>query len=106
PNGPRWANLEVERSMTLFENLIELTHFFAKRGTSNSAAAAAGYALGSKSIVQQVEERGNICNNYIEDIDDLHEIAKRIKEQGVKAKEYFFFCDDTQMYKFNNLMST
>jgi len=105
PDGPRWCNTEIERSNTLFDNLVELTHFFSNRIESGSAAALAGYPLGFKSIVQQVEERGNVANDYITTVADLEEIAMRAVEQGADVNEYFFFCNMEQMNKFNDLMA-
>lgn len=105
PNGPRWCNTEVERTNTLFDNIVELTYIFHERSEDASAAAQAGYAPGMKGAVQQVEERGNIANNYIETVEDLQEIALRIVEQGVDVAEYAIFCDLEQMNKFNTLAS-
>lgn len=105
PDGPRWCNTDIERSNTLFDNIVELTHFFSDRIETGSDAQLAGKPQGMKCIIQQVEERGNIANNYIETIADLQEIALRITEQGVDTTEYSFLCNLEQMNKFNNLMS-
>lgn len=105
PDGPRWCNLEIERSNTLFENIVELTHFFSDRIEDGSDAANAGAPQGMKCIIQQVEERGNVANDYIRTIADLQTIALRIVEQGIDCTEYSFFCNLEQMNYFNTLMS-
>lgn len=105
PDGPRWCNTEIERSNTLFDNIVELTHFFSDRIETGSSAHLAGHPQGMKCIVQQIEERGNVANDYIETIADLQEIALRIVEQGTDTTEYMFLCDLEQMNRFNTLMS-
>jgi len=105
PYRPRWCNTEIERSNTLFDNLVELTHFFNNRIEARSATDLAGYPCGMKSVVQQIEERGNVANDYITTVTDLEEIVMREVEQGTDVSEYFFFCNMEQMNKFNNLMA-
>ena len=105
PDGPRWCNTDIERTNTLFDNMVELTHFFSERIETGSAAQLAGLPQGMKCITQQIEERGNVANDYITSIADLEEIALRIVEQGVDCNEYLFMCNLEQMNKFNTLMS-
>jgi hypothetical protein len=105
PDGPRWCNTEIERSNTLFDNIVELTHFFSERIETGSSAQLAGHPQGMKCIVQQIEERGNVSNDYISTVEDLQEMALRIVEQGLDVDEYWILCDLQQMNKFNTLMS-
>lgn len=76
PDGPRWYNHEVENSNILFDNLEEYTQIFYTRKTTSSTAP------GVMGVLQQIENRGNIGNQYITDIEELSEIAYRIKQQG------------------------
>ncbi len=102
--GPRWFNHEMERTDTMFDNLKELTHIFYRRKTDASAAAAAGYAKGMKGVIQQVEERGNIANEYITTLTHLSNIAKRIKQQ-CQCTAFTVWADHTQMRYFREMMS-
>jgi hypothetical protein len=106
PDGPRWCNVEIERTNTLFDNIVELTHFFGERLEAGSPAALAGAPLGMKGIIQEVESYGNLSTDYIQTVAALRDIALRVKEQGVDAKEYVFFCNHTQMNHFNDICST
>lgn len=106
PDGPRWCNTEIERSNTLFDNIVELTHFFSEQTEVGSAAQLAGSPIGMKCIVQQIEERGNVVTGYIETKEDLEEMALRIVEQGVDQDHYVVLCDLEQMNRFNTLAST
>lgn len=106
PNGPMWCNTEIERSNTLFENIIELTHFFSDQTEVGSDAQVAGSPIGMKCVVQQVEERGNLVNGYIEEKEDLEDMALRLVEQGVDQDNIMVLCDLQQMNKFNNLAAT
>ena len=106
PDGPMWFNLEMERTNILFENLVELTEFFNVRAAANSPAALAGKPRGKKGIIQQVEQRGNVGNDYIQSVQNLRDIALRIKEQGVDAKEYCFWGNHTQLNHFNDICAT
>lgn len=76
PDGPRWYNHEVENSNILFDNLEEYTQCFHER-------KSAGNARGVKGVLQQIEERGNIANEYITDIEELSDIAFRAKQAGL-----------------------
>lgn len=89
PDGPRWYNYEMMRTMTLFENKVEFTHMFHKRKTS-------GNDKGMNGVIPTVEERGNISNEYITTIDDLSEIARRIKQQGGASNSYNVWHDHKQ----------
>lgn len=102
PNGPRWYNTEMERFYTQFDNLAELTAVLHKRATDAAPSTAAGFARGQKGVVQQIEERGNIVNEYIETIEDLGDLALRAKQQG-NCREFTVYCDHQQIVKFQAL---
>jgi hypothetical protein len=102
PDGPVWFNTELERTNTMFDNLVEITQFFGERAEEGSASQLAGKPQGMKGIIQQVEEGGNIGNGYIETIGDLQEMALRIKQQS-DCREYTVFADHEQMNLFNDL---
>lgn len=102
--GEGWYNVELGRTMDKYDNLIELTHCFNRRAAVGSAAAVAGKAQGMKGIIQQVEERGNIGNEYITIIDHLSAIAFRIKQQG-GARAYTVWCDHQQMADFRVMLA-
>jgi hypothetical protein len=104
PGGEGWYNLELGRSMDKYSNLIELTHCFNRRAVTGSAAQVAGYNQGMKGMIQQIEERGNIANEYITDIEELSTIAFRIKQQG-GARAYTVWCDHAQMAYFRQAMA-
>ena len=106
PDGPRWTNTDIERSNTLFDNLVELTQFFGRQVETGSPAAGAGAPIGMKGIVQIVEERGNPVNGYIETVEDLQEMALRIVENGVDADDYIILGDMEQMNRFNDLCAS
>jgi len=105
PDGPRWCNVELERTNTLFDNIVELTHFFGERAEDTAPSTLAGVTQGMKGIIQQVEQYGNVGNDYIQTVANLRDIALRIKEQGIDATEYSFFCNHTQMNYFNDICS-
>jgi hypothetical protein len=102
PNGPRWFNFEMERTGTLFDNKVELTMLLHRRATDASASAVAGKAQGMKGVVQQIEERGNLINDYITSVDDLSDIALRAKQQG-NCREFTVWADHKQMAYFRVL---
>jgi hypothetical protein len=102
PFGARWFNMEMERTGTLFDNKAELTAMLHNRVTAGSASAIAGSPLGMKGVVQQIEERGNISNDYITTVQDLSDIALRIKQQG-SCRELTLWCDHAQMAAFRVL---
>ena len=107
PEGPMWFNLEMERTNTLFENLVELTQFFGRRLADDSPAALAGKPQGMKGVIQQIEERGNVASDYIQTVQNLRDIALRIKEQSSNySKEYCFYVNHEQMNKFNDICAT
>lgn len=89
PDGPKWFNHEIERTSTLFDNIVELTHTFFER-------KASGTARGMKGILSQIEAGGNIANEYITDIEELSEIAFRIKQQGTGCIEYTIWHNHQQ----------
>lgn len=80
--GEGWFNTELQRTIDSYDNLIELTHLLHERSESGSDAVAAGYSAGMKGIVQQIEEGGNIGSEKITNIEELSDIAFRIKQQG------------------------
>lgn len=102
PNGPRWFNTEMERTGTLFDNKVELTTILHNRVVAGSASATAGSALGMKGVVQQIEERGNVINDYITTVDHLSQIAFRAKQQG-NCREFTVWADHKQMAYFRVL---
>ena len=107
PDGPMWYNHELENTHNLFENLIDLTMVFGEKIDPTSAAGLAGVEGNMKGLVQQIEERGNVGNDYISTLADLRAIAARIKKQTSEyPTEYYFYCDNTQMNKFQDLCAT
>jgi hypothetical protein len=95
--GPRWCNFEMARTSDLFDNKVELTQIFHER-------KAAGNAKGVIGVVPQIETRGNVGNEYIDNIDNLSAIALRAKQQG-GCREFTVWSDHTQMAKFRTMMS-
>ena len=89
PDGPRWYNYEMMRTMSLFENKTEFTHMFHRR-------KANGNAKGLNGVIPTVEDRGNIANEYITSIEDLSEISRRIKQQGGASNSYNVWHDHEQ----------
>lgn len=106
PDGPRWTNTDIERSLTLFDNLVELTQFFGRQVEAGSAAAAAGAPIGMKGVVQIVEERGNVINGYLETKEDLQDMALRMVEQGIDDDDYIILGDMEQMNKFSDIAAS
>jgi hypothetical protein len=100
PDGPRWCNTELERTNTLFDNIIELTQFFHERADAGADSTVAGVTQGMNGIIPTVEKYGNISNSYIQTIGDLQNIAKRIKLQ-TDCTEYTFWSNHEQMNFFN-----
>jgi len=104
PGGEAWYSVDFARTLDKYDNTLEMTHCFHKRLASDSAAAIAGKARGMKGIVPQVEERGNIGNEYITTLAHLSEIAKRIKQQG-GSTSYTVWHDHTQGAYFRTMLS-
>lgn len=102
PAGPRWFNLELERTGVLFDNKAEQTIIFNKRNADSSPATLAGLPQGMKGIVEQVEQYGNISNDYISTIADLYKLALRIKQQTT-CREYVVYADHNQMTLFQTI---
>lgn len=102
PNGPKWFNTEMERNYTLFDNKVELTAVMHTRALDAAPSTAAGYAQGMKGVVQQVEERGNVSNDYITTTANLASLALRAKQQG-NCREFTVYCDHTQVVAFQTL---
>lgn len=97
PDGPRWYNHEVENTAILFDGLEEYTQLFHER-------KAAGNARGVKGVLQQIEERGNIANEYITDIEELSDIAFRVKQQG-QCREFHVWHNHKQGAYFRQMLS-
>lgn len=97
PQGPRWFSFEAQRTADLFDNKQELTNIFYQR-------KATGDARGLNGVVPQIESRGNVGNEYITDIEDLSEIARRAKQQGT-CREFTVWADHNQMAYFRKMMS-
>ena len=89
PDGPKWFNFETERTSNLFDNKVELTQILNER-------KASGNARGMNGVIPQIETRGNISNEYITDIEELSDVALRIKQQGGACREYTVWHDHTQ----------
>ena len=104
PDGPMWFNYEMANNSRYFDNLAELTHVFHNRASDTAASTVAGKVRGMKGVIQQTEERGNVGNEYIETIDDLADIAYRIKQQG-GCTAYTIYADHQQMYYFNKMLA-
>jgi hypothetical protein len=97
PDGPRWYNHEVENSNILFDNKEEYTQIFFQR-------KSAGNARGVKGMLQQVEERGNIANEYITSIEELSDIAFRFKQQGT-CREFHVWHNHQQGAEFRKMLA-
>lgn len=106
PDGPRWTNTDIERSLTLFDNLVELTQFFGRQVEPGSAAALAGAPIGMKGVVEIVEKEGNVINGYLSSIQDLQDMALRMVEQGIDDDDYIILGDMEQMNKFNDIAAS
>lgn len=101
--GYGWYNVEIERTGTLFDNKVELTTIFGYRATDTAASTVAGVPQGMKGVVEQIEDGGNVANDYIQTIDDLYDIALRIKEQGTDITEMTMWSDHKQMQYFQEI---
>lgn len=100
--GYGWYNLEMGRTNDLADNKIELTQIFGRRSTAVSDAATGGFARGMKGLVQQVEERGNIGNEYISTKQHLYDYAFRLKQQG-GCRVATIWADHQQMVYFSEI---
>jgi hypothetical protein len=105
PNGPRWYNTEMERFYTQFDNLTELTLVLHERALDNAPSTLAGHAQGTHGVVEQVEKRGNISNEYIATPANLSDMALRAKRQG-PCREFTVYCDHAQMAAFRTLSAS
>lgn len=104
PGGRGWFSVELGRTLDLYDNQIEYTHLFGRRASDGSAATAAGKAQGAKGLIQQIEERGNVGNEYISDKADLEDYAFRLKQQGT-CRVLTAWSDHSQMNKFSDIAS-
>lgn len=98
PEGPRWYNYEMMRTSNLFDNKVEFTHFFHER-------KASGTDRGMKGVIPQIEERGNIANEYITSIEELSDIARRLKQQGGGCNSYNVWHDHKQGAFFRQMLA-
>lgn len=94
--GPKWFSYEMMRESAKFDNKTELTAVFHKRATDTSASAVAGKTQGMHSVKDIVTARGNIFNDYIQTMDDLRDIAFRLKQQG-NCRELNLWANHQQM---------
>lgn len=97
--GNRWFNWETHRTSCLFENEVELLNTLHTRKT-------VGANKGVKGVVQQIEERGNIANDYITDIEEMSTIARRIKQQNPTVVECTVWHDHQQGAYFRQMMAS
>lgn len=102
PEGPKWFNLEMELNSINHDNKVELTAIFNYRADDTADSTLAGHDQGMKGAIQMIEERGNIANEYIETLEDLGEVAKRIKIEG-PCREVTIWGDHQQMLHFNTI---
>lgn len=103
PQGEdKWFAYEIDRNRVTFQNKMELTHCFTKRAEAGSAAETAGYA-GMNGIIPTVEDRGNVGNGYIETLDEMDSITKRLRRQG-NCTSYTAWADQDQRIKFSNML--
>ena len=100
--GPQWFNFEFARASAQFDNITELTAIFHKRAESSSASVSAGQPAGMYGVKEIIEDRGNCFNDYIETVQDLSDIAFRLKQNG-DCRELNVWCNHTQMSKFRQL---
>ncbi|AGO48616.1 virion structural protein [Cellulophaga phage phi18:3] len=98
PDGPKWYNHEVENTGILFDNKVEMTFTLFERKASGDAA-------GMKGFVPQIEQGGNIANEYITDIEELSKVALRIKQQGTGCTEYTIWHNHEQGAYLRQMMS-
>lgn len=104
PGGEGWYNTELARTEDAYDNFIELTHLLNERAGSASPAVAAGFQRGMKGIVPQIEQGGNIGTELLEDIEELSDVAFRIKQQG-GATSYNWWKDHAQCAGFRRMLS-
>ena len=97
-DGPMWHNYEINRTFNLFDNKCEFTQMFNER-------KAAGNARGMNGVIPQIEQRGNIANEYITDIEELSEIVRRLKQQGGACNSYNVWHDHTQGAHFRRMLA-
>jgi len=98
PDGPMWHNHEINKTMNLFDNKVEFTQMFHER-------KASGDNRGMNGVIPQIEARGNIANEYITDIEELSEIARRLKQQGGACNSYNVWHDHKQGKYFRQMLS-
>jgi hypothetical protein len=99
----KWVSEEVEKTGIVFDNLYEYTHLFKYRIADGSPAALAGVAQGSKCITEQIEQYGNISNDYIQTKANLDDITYRIKQQNIGITEFTIHADHKQLIYLQNI---
>ncbi|KUF38963.1 hypothetical protein AS361_03710 [Myroides marinus] len=105
PEGPRWFSMEMERTNTLYDNKNELTFLTHERADDNAESTKAGFAQGMNGVIPIIETRGNISNDFIESVEDLSNMALRLKQQGT-CRELTLWMGHTQMAKIRKLASS
>lgn len=100
--GPQWFNFEMARESAKFDNVTELTAVFHRRAKDNAPSTLAGNPQGMYGVAEIVENYGNVFNDLIENVQDLSDIAFRLKQQGV-VRELNMWCNHRQMAKFREL---
>jgi hypothetical protein len=105
PEGPRWFSMEMERTNTLYDNKNELTFLTHERADDNAESTKAGFAQGMNGVIPIIETRGNISNDFIENVEDLSNMALRLKQQGT-CRELTLWMGHAQMAKIRKLASS
>lgn len=104
PQGEdKWFAYEIDKTRAKMANKVELTHVFNRRAIAGSPAQLAGFDGGVDGIVPTVEARGNVGNGYIETLDEMDAITKRLKRQG-NCTSYTAWADQDQRIKFSNML--
>lgn len=87
--GPRWFNWEIFRTDCLHDNEVDLLGMFHRR-------KSIGDARGCNGVIPTIEQYGNISNEYITNIEEMSEIARRIKQQNPSIVEVTMWYDHQQ----------
>ena len=103
-SGPMWYNFNYDQTLVEYKNLLEFTHIFGKRAEDTSAVATNGAPKGMNGLVPQIEKRGNIANEMIEDVEQLSGISYRIKQQGT-CRAYTIHSNHAQLAKFRQALA-
>lgn len=103
--GPQWLHQDMETNSIIHDNKCELTAIFHNRALDTAPSTVAGFAQGMKGVVQQVEERGNVSNDYITTVQDLSDMALRAKRQGT-CREFTIYAGHVQNAKLRELCAS